>query len=186
MLQTAPLAARMRGHRPISSSAGTIVGDFLKGAVAGAVSTLVIDGLSRLMQQRKSGVTPDRKQAANSTELAPAQLLEHKLARFVGKAICPERPHAAATATHFAFEVAPTAVYNVVRKRILHRQAGYSLPYGLGLSLIQAVSVNGLTAWFRSPTETSWQAHARGVAKQFAHNALAHATLDVLDRKKHA
>lgn len=170
----------MRGSEKRRSD--DLLGDLIKGALAGAVGVWALDRVTWAMWDREDPRDLARERAARADGLDPAHVIANRAAEAMGTELTPKQPHPAGVAVHYGLGVGPAAAYAVLRKRVPAVGAAGGLLYGLGLFLMQDEGLNPLMGTSGKPWEYPWQAHARGLVGHLVLGAATHATLEVLDR----
>lgn len=159
-----------------------LVGDLVKGAVAGAVGVWALDKVTWAMWNREDPQLLDREREARPGGMDPAHVMANRAAEAVGQELEPPQPNPAGVGVHYALGVMPGAIYGALQKRVDGVGAGGGLLYGLGLFLMQDEGLNPLMGTSGKPWEYPWQAHARGLVGHLVLGAVTHATFQALDR----
>lgn len=160
----------------------SLLGDLLKGAVAGAVGVIALDQITWAMWDREDPEALQREREARPGGLDPAHVVANRMAEAMGTKLTPKQPHAAGIAVHYGLGILPGAIYGALRKRAPIVGTGAGTAFGLALFLLQDEGLNPMIGTSGSPGEYPWQAHARGVVGHAVMGAIMDATLDMLDR----
>lgn len=160
---------------------GSVLGDVVKGAIAGAVGTWAMDKVGWYMYHREDPDALQREHEARVEAKDPAHVIANRVARGVGESLHPEQPHPAGIAVHYGLGVAPAMLYAPLRSRLPALGAAGGLLYGLGLFLVVDEGMAPALGAASGPMEYPWQAHARGLVSHLVLGAATHATLEVLD-----
>lgn len=161
---------------------GDVIGNMVKGAIAGAVGVWALDKVTWALWDREDPAKLDQEFEARPGGLDPAHVMANRAAEALGKELTPKQPHPAGIAVHYALGIMPGALYGAFRHRLPEIGAGRGLLLGLGLFLIQDEGLNPLLGTSGRPTEYPWQAHARGLVGHLVLGAVTDVTLDVLDQ----
>lgn len=160
-----------------------VLGDVVKGAIAGAVGTWLMDQVTWYMWNRQDLATLRREEQEARTEgMDPAHVTANRVARAFGKQLRPAQPHPAGVGVHYGIGIAPAMLYAPLRRRIPVLGAAGGLLYGLGLFLAVDEGVVPALGLAGSPGEYPWQAHLRGLVGHLVLGAGTHATLALLDQ----
>ena len=159
-----------------------LIGDLVKGALAGAVGVWALDKVTWAMWDREDPLALAQERAARPDGLDPAHVMANRAAEAMGTELTPKQPHPAGIAVHYGLGIMPAAGYAVLRKRVPAVGAAGGLMYGLGLFLMQDEGLNPILGTSGKPGEYPWQAHARGLVGHLVLGAATHAALEVLDR----
>jgi hypothetical protein len=154
--------------------------DLLKGAIAGAVATWIMDRVTTYMYQHESkfarGIEDQARHGRSAYETAA-----EKAAHLLGRDLTEEERKRVGEAIHWALGITAGAAYGAFGRRIpAFRRAGGS---AFGTTFWAAVdeglvSLLGLTP---PPNAFPWETHARGLAGHMAYGIVADRTLRVLD-----
>ncbi|MGH3369085.1 MAG: DUF1440 domain-containing protein [Nocardioidaceae bacterium] len=154
--------------------------DLLKGAIAGAVATWVMDRVTTAMYRREN---PAAKRAENEVRGGQTayETAAGRAAELVGAPVSDQRLEQAGLAVHWALGIGAGAVYAVLRRRVgvVGRAAG--TVFGTGFWALLDEGVVPLLGLTPGPRAFPWQTHARGLAGHLSFGAVTDATLRVLD-----
>ena len=162
---------------------GAVLRDMVKGAIAGAVGTWLMDKVTWYMWDRQDPATlRQEEQEARTEGMDPAHVTANRVARVFGKQLHPSQPHPAGVAVHYGIGIAPAIAYAALRRRTPALAAGGGLLYGLGLFLMVDEGVVPALGLAGGPSEYPWQTHVRGLVGHLVLGAGTHATLQLLDQ----
>jgi hypothetical protein len=154
--------------------------DLIKGAIAGAVATWIMDRVTNRMYQDENASARRMEDRARHGRTAYEAAAE-KAARLLGRRLTPRERRRLGVAIHWALGIAAGAAYGAFGRRIpAFRRAGGS---AFGTTFWAAideglVSLLGLTP---PPKAFPWETHARGLAGHLTYGIVADRTLRVLD-----
>ena len=158
----------------------TVARNALKGAVAGAVATWVLDLVTTYMYEHEGRPEREREDLVRAGRSAYESAAE-RVARVVGRELSKEERQRLGMAIHWLLGIGAGVAYAVYGRKVpSFRRAGGG---GFGTAFWAAVdegmvSLLGLTP---PPKAFPWQTHARGLAGHLAYGVAAEQTLRVLD-----
>ena len=155
--------------------------DLLKGAVAGALATWVMNWTTTRLYEQESDSVQERENEARGGQSAYVTAAE-SLAASVGWALSDDAKGRGGTAIHWATGVVAGMKYAVFRRHWPKVATGFGLPFGVAFFLVVDELMNPLLGLTPGPAEFPWQTHARGLGGHLAFGAANEATLRVLDR----
>ena len=155
--------------------------DLLKGAVAGALATCVMNWTTTWLYERQPKAVQDRENQARGGQSAYVNAAE-SLARSAGWELSDETKGRGGTAIHWATGVAAGMKYAVFRRQWPVVAAGFGLPYGAAFFLMMDELMNPLLGLTPGPAAFPWQTHARGLAGHLAFGATNEVALRALDQ----
>jgi hypothetical protein len=164
----------MRRYR---SSTGS---DLMKGAIAGAVATGVMDRITNMLYERESKGVRQLEDSLRQGRTAYEAVAE-KAAGLLGKQLEEGDRRRLGKAVHWTLGIAAGASYAVLRHRLpaLQRAGGAKFGTAFWAAVDEAlVSALGLTP---PPTSFPFQTHARGLVGHLTFGIVADRTLRVLD-----
>lgn len=159
-----------------------VVGDLVKGAIAGAVGVWAMDLVTQWMWDREDPRALRQEVEARPEGLDPAHVIANRAAEAMGRELTPRQPHPAGIGVHYGLGIMPGAAYGVLRDRVPVLGAGGGLLYGLALTLIEDEGMAPALGLAGKPTAYPPQAHVRGLVGHLVLGATTHATLNLLDR----
>lgn len=159
----------------------SIVGDLIKGAIAGAVATWTMDRVTTFLYEHEDPSARRQEERARGGETAYESAAE-KAAEAVGADLSrPERERVGQT-LHWALGMGAGAAYGVVRRRVPFIGKAEGLGFGSTFFLMVDETLIPLLGLTPGPGEFPWQTHVRGLAGHAVFGLVADATLGVLDR----
>jgi hypothetical protein len=154
--------------------------DLVKGAIAGAVATWVMDRVTNLMYRRESA---DVRRAENEARggRSAYETAAERAAVMVGSKLDDEQAARAGMLIHWALGIGAGAAYAVVRRRMgaVGKVAGAA--FGTGFWAVMDEAVVPLLGLTPGPRAFPWQTHARGLAGHLSFGTVTEGTLRVLD-----
>jgi hypothetical protein len=154
--------------------------ELLKGAVAGAVATWIMDRVTSYMYQHENHAArllEDRVRNGRTAYETAAEKAGHLL----GRELDEEERRRLGTAIHWALGIIAGMAYGAFGRRIpaFRRGGGGAFGTTFWASVDEGlVSLLGLTP---PPKAFPWETHARGLAGHLAYGIVADRTLRVLD-----
>ena len=174
-------------HRSIRQD---LLGNALKGAVAGAVGVWAMDRLDWFLFRRQAPQVRRQIDQARPQGMDPAHVAAGKAARLLGAQLQPPQPHAAGIAIHYALGIGPGALYGALRERLPAGRAGqdflYAAGLGAGLFLLQDEGLNQAMGLSGRQKDYPWQAHARGLAAHLLLGLVTNTVLNLLQAPRPA
>jgi len=113
-----------------------MIGDAIRGAIAGAAATWAMDKVTTAMYEVQPAEVTEREAAARPNGKSSVSNLVDKVEAQTGITVPPARRSLVENAVHYALGVAPGAVYGVLRRRVPFARAGRGLIYGVVLFLV--------------------------------------------------
>ena len=157
---------------------GSLLGDAIRGGIAGAVAVWLMDLVTTAMLDAQSEEVTRREEAARPNGKSSVANLVDLLEAHLDVALEPDERASLEQAVHFGLGVVPGAFYGALRRRLPLVGAGRGVLYGLAVFAVNDEYLNtalGLAGPFDAyPLETHW----RGVV---GHAVLGAATDTVLD-----
>ena len=155
--------------------------DLLKGAVAGALATCVMNWTTAWLYERESEALQKRENEARDGQSAYVTAAE-SLGRSAGWELSDDAKERGGTAIHWATGVIAGMKYAAFRRRWPAVAAGFGLPFGVAFFLAMDEVMNPLLGLTPGPGAFPWQTHARGLSGHLAFGAANEAALRALDR----
>jgi hypothetical protein len=152
----------------------------LKGAIAGAVATWVLDRVTTYMYEHEAGPEREREDRARAGRTAYESAAE-RVARLLGRELSQEERQRLGVAIHWFLGIGAGVAYGVYGRNVpTFRRAGGG---GFGTAFWAAVDEGMVTLLGLTPPPKAfpWQTHARGLAGHLAYGVAAEQTLRVLD-----
>lgn len=160
---------------------GTIMRDLAKGALAGAVATWAMGGVTTYMYKRQDAEARDREMRVTGGETSLKRAAT-KFARLARVRLDDERKRRLAMAIHWAFGIGTGAAYAVLRRRADWAEGAQGLGFGTVFWLAVDEGLVPLLGLSEGPMAYPWQSHARGLAGHLTFGLIAETTLDLLDQ----
>jgi hypothetical protein len=162
------------------NSRTTIRGDLVKGAIAGAVATWVMDRVTNVMYNRER---PEIKRAENEARggRTAYETAAERAAVVVGSRLNDDQAERAGMLIHWALGIGAGAVYAVVRRRMGFMGKTAGTVFGTGFWALMDEGVVPMLGLTPGPRAFPWQTHARGLAGHLSFGTVAEGTLRVLD-----
>jgi uncharacterized protein DUF1440 len=154
--------------------------DLIKGAIAGAVATWVMDKATSVMYAREDRRARRREDEAREGKTAYGVAAE-KAAGVLGQRLDAEERERLGGALHWALGIGAGAAYAVLRRRFESIGRGAGIGFG---TLFWAAVDEGLVPALgltRAAAAFPWQTHARGLAGHLTFGTVADRTLRLLD-----
>lgn len=167
---------------PNGTGTRDLVGEAVKGAIAGAIGVWALDQVTWAMWDRADPEKLRREEEARPGGLDPAHGMAGRVAEALGRELTPRQPHPAGLAVHYGLGVMPGAAYGVLRHSLPGITTGAGMLYGLALFLTQDEGLNPLLGTSGGPTEYPAEAHLRGLIGHLVLGAATHASLTLLDQ----
>jgi hypothetical protein len=155
--------------------------DLVKGAIAGAAATWLMDRATTWMYEHESDRAKAREGEASGGASAFERVAERGAAA-VGATLDDDQRARAGTAIHWATGIMAGAAYAVLRRRWSGVTALKGLPFGAGFFLVVDEIMNPLLGFTPGPSAYPWQTHARGLGGHLAFGIANELVLDGLDR----
>jgi hypothetical protein len=162
------------------STRNSVGADLVKGAIAGAVATWVMDRVTTAMYQRER---PDVRRAENEARggrTAYATAAE-RAAVVVGSRLNDKQAEHAGALIHWALGIGAGAAYAVVRRRMGAVGKAAGAAFGTGFWALVDEGVVPLLGLTPGPRAFPWQTHARGLAGHLSFGTVTEGTLRILD-----
>jgi hypothetical protein len=154
--------------------------DLLKGAIAGAVATWIMDRVTTYMYQRENKPARQKEDGARHGRTA-YEVAAEKAARALGRELNDEGRRRLGSAIHWALGIGAGAAYGAFGRRVpaFRRAGGSAFGTTFWATVDEGlVSLLGLTP---PPNAFPWETHARGLAGHVTYGIVADRTLRVLD-----
>ena len=154
--------------------------DLLKGAIAGAVATWIMDRVTTRMYEKENGPARQMEDRVRHGRTAYEAAAE-KAAQLLGRRLTRQERRQVGAAIHWALGIAAGAVYGAFGRRLPAFRRGGGSAFGTAFWAAVdegLVSILGLTP---PPKAFPWETHARGLAGHLTYGIVADRTLRVLD-----
>jgi Protein of unknown function (DUF1440) len=155
--------------------------DLLKGAVAGAVATFVMDRVTGYMYEHEDR-DARRKEDEVRRGRTSYEVVAEKAASAAGSSLDRRQRQRAGSAMHWALGMGAGAAYAVLRRRFQGLGGAAGTAFGTAFWTFMdegLVPALGLTP---GATAFPWQAHARGLVGHLTFGTVTDGTLRLLDR----
>ncbi len=156
-------------------------GDVVKGAVAGAAATWLMNQVTTYLYEHEDEGARRREQRARGGKTAYGVVAE-KAAALVRKPISDEQRRKAGEAIHWTMGIGAGVGYALLRRRYRAVELGRGLAFGTAFFLVVDELANAALGLTPGPRAFPWQAHGRGLAGHLVLGATTDAGLRVLDR----
>ncbi len=157
-----------------------MIGSMVRGAVAGAVGTWVMDLVTTGLYDAQSEEANRREAAAHPNGKGSVENLLDRIDSVVGLELDAEQRERVVEALHYGLGVGPAVLYALVRRRLPLVRAGRGVVYGLLLWAVNDEWMNttlGLAGPYGAyPIEAHW----RGLVGHVALGVTTDTTLDLL------
>lgn len=162
------------------SKGSSIRADLVKGAIAGAVATWVMDRVTTLMYRRER---PEVRRAENEARGGQTayEVAAERAAVMVGSKLDDENAARAGMLLHWSLGIGAGALYAVLRRRIRFLGKTGGAAFGTGFWAFMDEGVVPMLGLTPGPGAFPWQTHARGLAGHLSFGTVAEGTLRVLD-----
>lgn len=157
----------------------SLLGDFIKGLVAGGVATWGMGHVTTYLYEHESPESRRRYEEVTGGVGAPERTAE-KVASALGLELSEEQRRRLSQGLHWAVGIGGGAAYALARRRMRRVDAGQGLLFGLAFWLVFDETLTVLTGAARPPQEYPWQAHGRGLAGHLAYGVLTDTALDLM------
>jgi hypothetical protein len=164
----------MQNHRT------SVGGDFVRGAIAGAVGTWVMDQVTTALLEQASEEDKAREQAVRPNGKSSAANLVDLVTDPLGLELADDQRTQAATAVHWALGIVPGAVYGALRNRVPLVGAARGLGFGAVLFAANDEYLNTALGLAADPGAYPASTHLRGLAGHLVLGATTDTVLDVL------
>jgi hypothetical protein len=165
-----------------NGKSGDLVGDMIKGAIAGAVATWVMDRVTWEMYLTEDAKAFEQEKEAQFEGKYGAHVAADKVERKTGMDLSHDQHYRLAKSIHYSWGAMPGAMYGALRHRMGPLGQSGGLAYGLGLFLVMDELMGPFVAGVTNkPQAYPWQAHARGLVGHLVLGAITDSVLDTLD-----
>lgn len=158
----------------------SIRADLVKGAIAGALATWVMDRVTDVMYQREA---PKVRRAENEARggRSAYETAAERAAVVVGSRLSHAQAARAGALIHWALGIGAGAAYAVVRGRMGFMRKTAGAAFGTGFWALVDEGVVPLLGLTPGPRAFPWQTHARGLAGHLSFGTVTEGTLRILD-----
>jgi hypothetical protein len=155
--------------------------DLVKGAIAGAVATFVMDRATTFLYQREDRRAREREDEARGGTTAYESVAE-KGAALVGTRLTRAERERGGSAIHWALGIGTGAAYAVLRRRLALLGTTAGTAFGTAFWALMDEGVVPALGLTPGPRAFPWQTHARGFLGHLTFGTVTDGTLRVLDR----
>ena len=155
-------------------------GDALRGAVAGAAATWLMDLVTTGVQAEQSAADQAREAAARPNGQSSTANLVDRVDEAMALGLDRDAKNRAASLVHYALGIVPGAIYGVARTRVPLVGAWRGLAYGAALFALNDELLNTQLGLAGSPDAYPGSSHWRGAIGHLALGATTDTGLDVL------
>lgn len=160
---------------------GGVGSDIIKGAVAGAAATWLMDQATTWMYEHEDPEARQREDDARGDRTA-YEVAAERAARMSGVELSKKQRGQAGLAIHWVLGIGAGIGYALLRRRVPAVTAANGLAFGTGFYLVVDEVVNPVVGLTPGPQAFPWQAHARGLGGHLAFGATTELVLEGLDR----
>jgi hypothetical protein len=160
---------------------GSLAGDLVKGALAGAFATWVMGYATTYLYEAENEEARKREDEAREGKTAYGVAAEKAVAA-AGQELSEEQRQKVGSAIHWALGVGTGAVYGALRHRVPGANAANGLLFGTAFWAVVDEGANVALGLTPGPPAFPWQAHARGLAGHLVFGLAADAALRTMDR----
>lgn len=155
--------------------------DLVKGAVAGAVGTWVMDVATWALYRQQPSELIEQEQRTRVFGKDTAHAAARHLARAVGSDAAQDEPNAAGILIHLQLGMAPGVAYATLRRRYPWITAGKGALWGAGLYVTNDLLAARLLQIVGPQSDYPWQTHVRGLVGHVVLGMATHVTLEAID-----
>lgn len=153
----------MKNSNGITRQSDGMLGDTLKGIVAGSVAVWLLDQVTWNMYNNEDPVAHAREKRAQKEGKYVAQYAASRAARMAGRELTDREEWNYGQGIHYLLGIGPAVAYANLRHQYPAITMGRGLAYGFGLFVAMDELVAPATGLASGPTTYPWQAHARGL-----------------------
>jgi hypothetical protein len=157
-----------------------LLGDVVKGALAGAVATWAMGRVTTFLYEREDQAARRREDAVRDGKTAFGIAAE-KGAELVGRSLDDRERERYGAALHWALGIGAGAAYGALRGRVPGADLAAGLLFGTVFWAVVDEGANPVLGLTPGPGAFPWQAHARGLAGHLAFGAAADASLRAME-----
>jgi hypothetical protein len=160
---------------------GDLVGDLVRGALAGVAATWVMGQVTTYLYENESKAAREAEDEARGGKTAYGVAAE-KAAGAVGRELSDDQRQQAGSAIHWVLGAGAGAAYGVMRSRVPAADAANGLLFGTAFWAVIDEGANTALGLTPGPAAFPWQTHARGLVGHLVFGVAADASLRLLDR----
>ena len=158
----------------------SILGDAIRGALAGGAGTWVMDQVTTGMMSGQDPAITAREEAARPNGKGAVDNLVDRLANLLGVTPTDEQHARAAEAIHWGLGVLPGALYAVVRRRVPPLGWGGGLAFGALLWALNDEYANPRLGLAAAPEAYPPETHLRGLVGHLVLGVVTDSGIDAL------
>jgi len=155
--------------------------DLIKGALAGAAATWVMERVTSYLYEHENPAARQREDGARQGKHAFAVAAE-KTTNLTGIGLSEEQRQRLGMAYHWGLGLGAGAIYAALRRRVGWLDWGQGTAFGFLFFVLVDEAMNAALGLTPPPRAFPWQAHARGLAGHVVYGIVADAALDAVDR----
>ncbi len=141
-----------------------LIGDALRGAIAGVAATWAMDQVTTVMLSLQAPEVTKQEEAARANGKSSVTNLVDKVEAGTGLVVPPKQRPLVEQVVHYALGALPGAFYGVLRRWIPFARAGNGLAFGLGVFVLNDELLNTKLGLASSPQAYPLETHMRGFA----------------------
>jgi hypothetical protein len=142
----------------------SILGDAVRGAIAGAAATWAMDQFTTVMLEAQAPEVTKQEESARPNGKGSVTNMVDRFEAQTGVVVPEERRPLIETAVHYALGAVPGAIYGVLRRWIPFARLGSGVAYGLLLFAANDEYVNTRLGLAGPPGAYPPETHLRGLA----------------------
>src|SRR5690625_215238 len=158
----------------------SVARDLIKGGIAGAVATWVMNGVTTFIYEREGDEVREREEEATGGESSLFKAAG-QIDQVLRLELDDDQKERLGNALHWGLGIATGAIYGILRPRARWTGEGQGLGFGAAYWLAIDEAVVPLLGLARGPGAYPWQSHARGLAGHLTFGVVADTPLDLLD-----
>jgi hypothetical protein len=158
----------------------SILGDAIRGGVAGAAGTWVMDQVTTAMLQAQDPEVTAREEAARPNDKSAVDNLIDRVTETLGVELSDDQRGTAAQVVHFGLGVLPGALFAVLRRRVPLVGWGGGLLYGALLWAVNDEWANTQLGLAAPPEAYPSETHLRGLVGHLVLGSMTNSGIDAL------
>lgn len=175
----------MTRRRVVSPSGGgadppRMIGSLLRGAMAGAAATWVMDQVTTAMLSAQSPEVDAQEQAARPNGRSAVGNLVARIEAQTGAQLTDEQRTQVSNAIHFGLGMAPGALYGLLRHRVPLLGLGGGLAYGCLVWALNDEYLNTRLGLAAPPDAYPTETHVRGLVGHLVLGSMTDSVIDLL------
>lgn len=141
-----------------------MIKDAIRGAIAGAAATWVMDQVTTLLYETQAPEVTSQEQAARPNGKSSVTNMVDRFEAETGVVVPAKQRPMVESLVHYALGAVPGALYAVVRKWLPFSRAGAGLAFGLALFALNDEYLNTALGFAGPPQDYPPETHFRGLA----------------------